>query len=38
MNEALYMLPLLCRAVEDGYSWLVGDLIVPKLELEPPKW
>ena len=43
MNEAWYMLPLLCMVVEDGYgrscglSWLIGGLIVSKLELEPPK-
>jgi hypothetical protein len=42
MNEALYMLPLLCRVIEDGYgrscefSRLIGGLIVSKLELEPP--
>jgi hypothetical protein len=42
MNEALHKLPLLCRVVEDGYgrscgfSWLIGGLIVSKLELEPP--
>jgi hypothetical protein len=42
MNETLYMLPLLCRAVEDeygrscGFSWVIGGLIVSKLELEPP--
>jgi hypothetical protein len=41
MNDALYILPLLCRAVEDGYgksrglSWWVV-LIVSKLELGPP--
>ena len=45
MNDALYMVPLLCRVVDDGYgrscgfSWLIlGGLIVSKLELElePP--
>ena len=39
MNETLHRPPLLCRVVEDGYSWLVwlvGALIVSKLELEPP--
>ena len=37
MNEAPYMLPLLCRAVEDGYGRSCGlmGLIVSKLELEP---
>jgi hypothetical protein len=43
MNEASHRSPLLCRAVEDGYgqicgfSWLIGDPIVSKLELEPRK-
>jgi hypothetical protein len=43
MNEMLYALPLLCRAVEDGYgrscrfSWLLGCTIVSKLGLEPRK-
>ena len=36
LNETLHRLPLLCRVVEDGYSWLVGTLMVSKLELEPP--
>ena len=33
LNDALYMLPLLCRAVEDGYerswkfSWLIGSIV-----------
>ena len=41
MNEALYMSPLLCRAVEDGYgrscgfSRLIGGPIVSRFELEP---
>ena len=41
INEALYMLPLLIRVVEDGcgrscaFSWLTEGLIVSKLELEP---
>ena len=43
MNEKLHRLPLLCRAVEDGYgrsscglSQLIGGLIVSKLDLETP--
>ena len=41
MNEAPHRPPLLCRVVEDGYgrscgfSWLIGDLTVSGLELEP---
>jgi hypothetical protein len=42
MSEASHWPPLLCKVVEDGYgrscgfSWLIGGLIVSKLELEPP--
>ena len=38
MSEALHEPPLLGRVVEDGYgfSWLIGGIIVSKLELEPP--
>ena len=42
MNERLHRPPLLCNVIEDGYgrscgfSWLIGGLIVSKLELEHP--
>ena len=38
INDMLHWLPLLCRAVDEGYgfSWLTRGPIVSKLELEPP--